>query len=261
MTPGRTTRSTSWCPRSTSTASGNATATRPPACAPSARRRAAPSTRARSASSTRSPTPCPRTRTSCATCASRATGSAGSTASTPRAGCSTRWAGARSASPSRRRSAPPWRAPDPTLSISGDGGFLFACGELATMAQEQLPFTAVIVDDGGYGMLRYDQVLAGDETYGVDLRDAGLRGARAQLRHRRGDRRGARRQLRRGARPPRRRPGAERARGQARRRSRRRRRRRPTGTASASRIASIRKSNSPGPEGAVPLARCPGPRC
>ena len=57
----------------------------------------------------------------------------------------------------------------PTVSISGDGGFLFACGELATMAQEQLPFTAVIVDDGGYGMLRYDQVLAGDETYGVDL--------------------------------------------------------------------------------------------
>ncbi len=57
----------------------------------------------------------------------------------------------------------------PTVSISGDGGFLFACGELATMAQEQLPFTAVIVDDGGYGMLRYDQELAGTETYGVDL--------------------------------------------------------------------------------------------
>jgi acetolactate synthase-1/2/3 large subunit len=57
----------------------------------------------------------------------------------------------------------------PVVSISGDGGFLFACGELATMAQEQLPFTAVIVDDGGYGMLRYDQVTAGAETYGVDL--------------------------------------------------------------------------------------------
>ena len=57
----------------------------------------------------------------------------------------------------------------PTVSISGDGGFLFACGELATMAQEQLPFTAVIVDDGGYGMLRYDQAKAGDELYGVDL--------------------------------------------------------------------------------------------
>ena len=57
----------------------------------------------------------------------------------------------------------------PTVSISGDGGFLFACGELATMAQEQLPFTAVIVDDGGYGMLRYDQELAGKPAYGVEL--------------------------------------------------------------------------------------------
>jgi thiamine pyrophosphate-dependent acetolactate synthase large subunit-like protein len=57
----------------------------------------------------------------------------------------------------------------PTVSISGDGGFLFACGELATMAQEQIPLTAVIVDDGGYGMLRYDQELSGAQTYGVDL--------------------------------------------------------------------------------------------
>ena len=57
----------------------------------------------------------------------------------------------------------------PTVSISGDGGFLFACGELATMAQERLPFTAVIADDGGYGMLRYDQQRAGGAPYGVDL--------------------------------------------------------------------------------------------
>ena len=57
----------------------------------------------------------------------------------------------------------------PTVSISGDGGFLYACGELATMAQERLPFTAVIVDDGGYGMLRYDQELAGEAPFGVDL--------------------------------------------------------------------------------------------
>ena len=57
----------------------------------------------------------------------------------------------------------------PTVSISGDGGFLYACGELATMTQERLPLTAVIVDDGGYGMLRYDQQKAGQPTYGVDL--------------------------------------------------------------------------------------------
>ena len=58
----------------------------------------------------------------------------------------------------------------PTVSFSGDGGFLYAVGELATVAQEQLPLTAVIVDDGGYGMLRYDQKVKGDPTYGVDLR-------------------------------------------------------------------------------------------
>ena len=57
----------------------------------------------------------------------------------------------------------------PTVSIFGDGGFLFACGELATMAQEKLPLTAVIVDDGGYGMLRFDQELSGRAPYGVDL--------------------------------------------------------------------------------------------
>jgi acetolactate synthase I/II/III large subunit len=27
----------------------------------------------------------------------------------------------------------------------------------------------VVVDDGGYGMLRYDQELAGEEPFGVDL--------------------------------------------------------------------------------------------
>jgi thiamine pyrophosphate-dependent acetolactate synthase large subunit-like protein len=57
----------------------------------------------------------------------------------------------------------------PVVSVSGDGGFLYGCGELATVAQERIPMTAVIVDDGGYGMLRYDQQHAGDPTFGVDL--------------------------------------------------------------------------------------------
>jgi thiamine pyrophosphate-dependent acetolactate synthase large subunit-like protein len=57
----------------------------------------------------------------------------------------------------------------PVVSVSGDGGFLFACGELATVAQEQIPLTAVIVDDGGYGMLRFDQRAAGQPAFGVDL--------------------------------------------------------------------------------------------
>ncbi|WP_214368197.1 thiamine pyrophosphate-binding protein [Pseudonocardia sp. H11422] len=55
------------------------------------------------------------------------------------------------------------------IAVVGDGGFLFACGELATVAQEGLPLTTIIVDDGGYGMLRFDQVHAGVPTRGVDL--------------------------------------------------------------------------------------------
>jgi acetolactate synthase-1/2/3 large subunit len=57
----------------------------------------------------------------------------------------------------------------PVLSVNGDGGFLFACGELATIAQEQLPTTTLIWDDGGYGMLRYDQDKAGEPRFGVEL--------------------------------------------------------------------------------------------
>jgi thiamine pyrophosphate-dependent acetolactate synthase large subunit-like protein len=57
----------------------------------------------------------------------------------------------------------------PAVTISGDGGFLYACGELAAAKQENIPLTAVIVDDGGYGMIRYDQDLHGDPREGVDL--------------------------------------------------------------------------------------------
>lgn len=57
----------------------------------------------------------------------------------------------------------------PTICVAGDGGFLFACGELATVAEARIPVTIVVVDDGGYGMLRFDQTQAGDEPFGVDL--------------------------------------------------------------------------------------------
>ena len=56
-----------------------------------------------------------------------------------------------------------------TLAVCGDGGPMFALGELATLAQEQLPVTVLIVDDGGYGMLRYDQQVFGHPERGVDL--------------------------------------------------------------------------------------------
>jgi thiamine pyrophosphate-dependent acetolactate synthase large subunit-like protein len=57
----------------------------------------------------------------------------------------------------------------PAVSISGDGGFLYACGELAAAKQENIPLTAVVVDDGGYGMIRFDQDRHGDPREGVDL--------------------------------------------------------------------------------------------
>jgi acetolactate synthase-1/2/3 large subunit len=56
-----------------------------------------------------------------------------------------------------------------TVCVTGDGGFLFACGDLATVAQERAPLTVVLVDDGGYGMLRFDQVQGGLARRGVDL--------------------------------------------------------------------------------------------
>jgi acetolactate synthase-1/2/3 large subunit len=37
------------------------------------------------------------------------------------------------------------------------------------LRQEGLPVTVLVVDDGGYGMLRFDQDRAGDPHRGVDL--------------------------------------------------------------------------------------------
>jgi thiamine pyrophosphate-dependent acetolactate synthase large subunit-like protein len=55
----------------------------------------------------------------------------------------------------------------PVVAMVGDGGMLFALGELATVAQEQLALTVVVVDDGGYGMLRYGH--EDDPDNGCDL--------------------------------------------------------------------------------------------
>ena len=57
----------------------------------------------------------------------------------------------------------------PAVCVTGDGGFMFACGELATAVETRVPLTIVLVDDGGYGMLSFDQERAGDEPFGVDL--------------------------------------------------------------------------------------------
>lgn len=42
----------------------------------------------------------------------------------------------------------------PVLAVSGDGGAMYSIAELATARQYELPVTWLIVDDGGYGILR-----------------------------------------------------------------------------------------------------------
>ena len=67
-------------------------------------------------------------------------------------------------SPPRSGAAAAFQADGPTRRrrCSGDGGMLFAIGELATAAQEAAPPHRGRVDDGGYGMLRYGH----DPTHG-----------------------------------------------------------------------------------------------
>ncbi|TDV38597.1 thiamine pyrophosphate-binding protein [Actinophytocola oryzae] len=42
----------------------------------------------------------------------------------------------------------------PVLAVSGDGGAMYSLSELATLRQHDLPVTWLVVDDGGYGILR-----------------------------------------------------------------------------------------------------------
>ena len=56
-----------------------------------------------------------------------------------------------------------------TLVVCGDGGIAFGLGELATVAQEQFPLTILLHDDGGYGMLRFDQQVMKHPERGVNL--------------------------------------------------------------------------------------------
>jgi acetolactate synthase I/II/III large subunit len=55
------------------------------------------------------------------------------------------------------------------LAVVGDGGFLYGLQELATARQHALDVVVLIVDDGGYGILREYQRDSYDETVAVDL--------------------------------------------------------------------------------------------
>ncbi|MFF8912029.1 thiamine pyrophosphate-binding protein [Streptomyces sp. NPDC015032] len=57
----------------------------------------------------------------------------------------------------------------PVLAVSGDGGAMYSIAELATARQYDLPVTWLIVDDGGYGILREYLTDAFGETTATEL--------------------------------------------------------------------------------------------
>jgi acetolactate synthase I/II/III large subunit len=57
----------------------------------------------------------------------------------------------------------------PTRAVAGDGGILYGVQELATARQHGLDAVLLIVDDGGYGILREYQRDSFGETTAVDL--------------------------------------------------------------------------------------------
>ncbi|MFE7858248.1 thiamine pyrophosphate-binding protein [Streptomyces sp. NPDC057403] len=57
----------------------------------------------------------------------------------------------------------------PVLAVSGDGGALYSVAELATARQHDLNVTWLVVDDGGYGILREYMTDAYGETTGTEL--------------------------------------------------------------------------------------------
>ena len=60
------------------------------------------------------------------------------------------------------------------LAVVGDGGLQYALAELGTAAQHRVPARLLVVDDGGYGILREYQRHAFGQTTSVDLPGADL---------------------------------------------------------------------------------------
>lgn len=57
----------------------------------------------------------------------------------------------------------------PVLAMHGDGGLMFTVAELAGAAEAGLPIALLVVDNGGYGEIRNEQIDRGDQPLGVDL--------------------------------------------------------------------------------------------
>jgi acetolactate synthase-1/2/3 large subunit len=57
----------------------------------------------------------------------------------------------------------------PVVAVTGDGGFMFACGELATAAQYRIGVAVVLFDNSSFGNVRRDQERAFGRVIGSDL--------------------------------------------------------------------------------------------
>jgi acetolactate synthase-1/2/3 large subunit len=55
------------------------------------------------------------------------------------------------------------------LAVSGDGGAMYGIAELATARQHNVPVTWLVIDDGGYGILREYMTGAFGAAYGTEL--------------------------------------------------------------------------------------------
>jgi acetolactate synthase-1/2/3 large subunit len=56
-----------------------------------------------------------------------------------------------------------------SLAVVGDGGFLYSIAELLSARQHGLGAKLLLIDDGGYGILREYEMSATEELFGVDL--------------------------------------------------------------------------------------------
>ena len=59
--------------------------------------------------------------------------------------------------------------PSRVLAVSGDGSSMYSISELATAKQHNVPVTWLIVDDGGYGILREYMVGAFGQATATEL--------------------------------------------------------------------------------------------
>jgi len=59
----------------------------------------------------------------------------------------------------------------PVLSVSGDGGYLMNCPELATAVQYGLNITNIVLNDNAFGMIKWKQNNMDFDDWGLDLRN------------------------------------------------------------------------------------------